>query len=255
MSDYTDRFITVFSPEGRLFQVEYASKAITGSNTHVNSVGIRSKDYAIVIAYKRLPEKLVDPISITHIFQISPSIGCVMAGSVPDARALVTRARSEAAEFHRTNGYEIPCNALSQRLANINQVYTQRAHMRPLGVAMTLISVDDESGPRIFKVNPAAECIEYNAIASGPKEHQILTYLERKLGDRRYAFGNWRLLANMGVKALNTALVTTLESDEVEVGIAGRNGFRKLTLKEVKNVIRDVKWDILIEREFRSGAV
>jgi 20S proteasome subunit alpha 1 len=74
-------------------------------------------------------EKLVDPISITHIFQISPSIGCVMAGSVPDARALVTRARSEAAEFHRTNGYEMPCNALSQRLANINQVYTQRVRI------------------------------------------------------------------------------------------------------------------------------
>ena len=68
----------------------------------------------------------MDPASVTYIFTLSPSVGCVMTGSIADARASVTRARGEAAEFKYKYGYEMPCDVLAKRLANINQVYTQR---------------------------------------------------------------------------------------------------------------------------------
>ena len=71
-------------------------------------------------------DKLIDPTSVSYVFKISPSVGCVITGSIADARASVTRARSEAAEFKYKNGYEMPCDVLAKRLANINQVYTQR---------------------------------------------------------------------------------------------------------------------------------
>jgi 20S proteasome alpha/beta subunit len=71
-------------------------------------------------------DKLIDPSSVSHVFKISASIGCVMTGSIADARASVDRARGEAAEFRYKNGYEMPCDVLAKRLANINQVYTQR---------------------------------------------------------------------------------------------------------------------------------
>lgn len=71
-------------------------------------------------------DKLIDPSSVSHIFKLSPSVGCVMTGSIADARASVNRARGEAAEFKYKNGYEMPCDVLAKRLANINQVYTQR---------------------------------------------------------------------------------------------------------------------------------
>lgn len=71
-------------------------------------------------------DKLIDPESVSHIFKISPSVGCVLTGSIADARAWVTRARGEAAEFRYKYGYEMPCDALAKRLANISQVYTQR---------------------------------------------------------------------------------------------------------------------------------
>ena len=71
-------------------------------------------------------DKLIDPSSVSHVFKISPSVGCVMTGSIADARASVDRARGEAAEFRYKNGYEMPCDVLAKRLANINQVYTQR---------------------------------------------------------------------------------------------------------------------------------
>lgn len=73
-----------------------------------------------------LQDKLIDPASVSHIFKISPSVGCVMTGSIADARAWVTRARGEAAEFRYKYGYEMPCDVLAKRLANISQVYTQR---------------------------------------------------------------------------------------------------------------------------------
>lgn len=71
-------------------------------------------------------DKLIDPSSVSHVFKISPSVGCVMTGSIADARASVDRARGEAAEFKYKFGYEMPCDVLAKRLANINQVYTQR---------------------------------------------------------------------------------------------------------------------------------
>lgn len=71
-------------------------------------------------------DKLIDPSSVSHIFQLSPSVGCVMTGSIADARASVQRAIGEAAEFRYKFGYEMPCDALAKRIANISQVYTQR---------------------------------------------------------------------------------------------------------------------------------
>lgn len=66
---------------------------------------------------------------MSHIFQISPSVGCVMTGSIADARAFAQRAQGEAAEFRYKYGYEMPCDVVSKRLANISQVYTQRVRL------------------------------------------------------------------------------------------------------------------------------
>lgn len=68
----------------------------------------------------------MDPASVSHIFQLSPSVGCVITGSIADARAFAQRAQGEAAEFRYKFGYEMPADALAKRLANISQVYTQR---------------------------------------------------------------------------------------------------------------------------------
>ena len=74
-------------------------------------------------------DKLIDPTSVTHIFRLSSSVGCVMTGSIADARASVDRARGEAAEFRYKYGYEMPCDVLAKRLANINQVVTYSANV------------------------------------------------------------------------------------------------------------------------------
>jgi 20S proteasome alpha/beta subunit len=115
---------------------EYAFKAITAAN--ITSVGVRGKDCAVVISQKKVPDKLIDPSSVSYIHRMSPSVGCVMTGSIADARASVMRARGEAAEFKYKNGYEMPCDVLAKRLANISQVYTQKVR-RPNPAALATL--------------------------------------------------------------------------------------------------------------------
>ncbi|KAE9965508.1 hypothetical protein BLS_007607 [Venturia inaequalis] len=237
-----DRHITIFSDQGRLYQVEYAFKAITAAN--ITSVGVRGKDCAVVISQKKVPDKLIDPSSVSYVYKLSPSVGCVMTGSIADARASVTRARGEAAEFRYKFGYEMPCDILAKRLANINQVYTQRAYMRPLGVANTLISVDSELGPQLYKCDPAGYYVGYKATATGPKMQEALNFLERKLKDKECAEGSWQDVVELGITALSTVLSVDFKKGEVEIGIVGgpkpdgKDGettrdFRALTEEEI----------------------
>ncbi|CRG85951.1 20S proteasome subunit alpha 1 [Talaromyces islandicus] len=214
-----DRHITIFSDQGRLYQVEYAFKAITAAN--ITSVAVRGKDCAVVLSQKKVPDKLIDPSSVSHVFKISPSVGSVMTGSIADARACVDRARGEAAEFRYKYGYEMPCDVLAKRLSNINQVYTQRAYMRPLGVDIILISVDDERGPQLMKCDPAGYYAGYKATASGPKQQEAINYLEKKLKNKDYAEGNWEEVVELGITALSNVLSVDFKKNEIEVGVVG----------------------------------
>ncbi|OQN97113.1 putative proteasome subunit alpha type-1 [Cryoendolithus antarcticus] len=236
-----DRHITIFSDQGRLYQVEYAFKAITAAN--ITSVGVKGKDCAVVLSQKKVPDKLIDPSSVSYVYRLSPSVGCVMTGSIADARASVTRARGEAAEFRYKFGYEMPCDVLAKRIANINQVYTQRAYLRPLGVAATLVSLDSEYGPQLFKCDPAGYYVGYKATASGPKAQEALNFLEKKLKNKDCAEGDWEEVVELGIATLSTVLSVDFKKGEIEIGIVGgprrdgkegtEEGFRSLTEDEI----------------------
>lgn len=184
-----------------------------------------------------------------------------MTGSIADARASVNRARGEAAEFRYKFGYEMPCDVLAKRLANISQVYTQRvsvfcgahawqaelmfikAYMRPLGVATTLISLDSEYGPQLYKCDPAGYYVGYKATASGPKAQEALNYLEKKLKNKDNAEGSWEDVVDLGIATLSTVLSVDFKKGELEIGIVGGQradgkegtdpGFRSLTEEEI----------------------
>ncbi|EST06829.1 Proteasome alpha-subunit, N-terminal domain protein [Kalmanozyma brasiliensis GHG001] len=173
-----DRYLTIFSPDGRLYQVEYAFKAINTAG--LTSIAVRGRDCCVVVGQKKIPDKLIDPTSVSNIFALTPEIGCIMTGRTADARAQVQRAKMEAADFKYKYGYAITPDLLAKRLANMNQVYTQRAAMRPYGVSMMLVGVDAERGPQIFKIDPAGYYVGFRAAAAGVKQTEATNFLEKQ---------------------------------------------------------------------------
>lgn len=99
---------------------------------------------------------------------------------IADARAQVQRAKMEAADFKYKYGYSITPDLLAKRMANMNQVYTQRAAMRPYGVSMILVGIDPERGPQIFKIDPAGYYVGFRATAAGVKQTEATNFLEKQ---------------------------------------------------------------------------
>ena len=115
--------------------------------------------------------------------------------------------------------------------------------MRPLGVANTLISVDSEFGPQLYKCDPAGYYVGYKATASGPKQQEALNHLEKKLKNKDCAEGSWEEVVELGISTLSTVLSVDFKKNELEVGIVGGPklgdkegsdpGFRALTEEEI----------------------
>lgn len=138
-------------------RAEYAFKAVKSSG--FTSIGVRGKDSVVVVTQRKVPDKLVDPTSVTHMFRVTKTVGVLVTGIPADSRALVQKARQVAAEFRFKYGYEIPVDVLARKMADQAQVYTQHAYMRPLAVVSIFIGLDDERGPQLFKIDPAGYCV------------------------------------------------------------------------------------------------
>lgn len=230
-----DRHITIFSPEGRLYQVEYAFKAT--NQTNINSLSIRGSNCSVVINQKKVPDKLLDPSTVSFLFQISKHVGMVANGPIPDARNAALRAKAEAAEFRYKYGYDMPCDVLAKRMANLSQIYTQRAYMRPLGVILTFISVDEELGPSIYKCDPAGYYVGYKATATGPKQQELTSalekYFKKKKGDHLEE-ESWEKVVEFGITQMIDSLGTEFNNKDLEVGVAVKDKFFTLTPDEIE---------------------
>jgi len=233
-----DRHITIFSPEGRLYQVEYAFKAV--KTQLQTSIGVRGFEAAVVVTQKKVPDKLLDASTVTNMYKLTPLIGCGMTGIVSDARMQVQRARYEAAEFKYKNAYGVPPSYLAKRIADISQIYTQHAYMRPLGVEMILVGMDEEQGPQLFKCDPSGSYIPYKACASGQKEQEAMNFLEKKFkSDPKFTKDETIRLA---IQALQTVLSADFKPTEIEVGVVSADDprFRLLTITEIDHYLTQI---------------
>ena len=169
-----DRAITVFSPDGRLFQVEYAREAVKRGTT---TVGLKYKTGVVLIVDKRITSRLIEPGSIEKIFEIDDHIGCATSGLVADARALIDRARIDAQINEITYNEKIQVKTLVKRICDFKQTYTQYGGVRPFGTALLIAGVD-ETGPRLFSTDPSGALMEYKASSEGSGRNGAMSYFE-----------------------------------------------------------------------------
>jgi len=169
-----DRAITVFSPDGRLYQVEYAIETVRRGTI---AVGVKCKD-GIVIAVEEKPRKLQISETAQKIFQIDDHVGVAAAGYIPDARSQVDNARFFSQSNKMIYDEPVEVETIAKHLADQCQQFTQYAGVRPFGVALILGGVVNKT-PQLYLTDPSGTYISYDAIAIGANSDQVTDFLEK----------------------------------------------------------------------------
>jgi proteasome alpha subunit len=169
-----DRGITIFSPDGRLYQVEYAREAVKRGTA---SIGVRTSEGVVIVVDKRIRSPLMERDSVEKIHKADDHIGIASAGHVADARQLIDFARQRAQVNQLRYGEPIAVETLTKEVTDYIQQYTQVGGARPFGVALIIAGIADGE-PRLYETDPSGTPYEWKALAIGSDRGDIREYLE-----------------------------------------------------------------------------
>ncbi len=229
-----DRAITMFSPDGRLLQVEYAKKTVKQGST---AVGVRCKDGVLLVADKRIVDDLIVVSSIEKTFMIDNHIAATAAGILSDARVLVERAQLTAQQHKVTYDHPVDVLTVVKDICDLKQITTQSGGYRPFGVSLLVGGVDD-TGLRLFETDPTGIFFEYKAAAIGEGEAVVEEILHKEYKETLTVKDGLKLV----IKALNKA-IEDLDAARLDAAYidAKTKCFVKISCKEVEEVVSSVK--------------
>lgn len=228
-----DRAITVFSPDGRLFQVEYARVAVTRGTT---TAGLKFKDGIVLMADKKIASKLMEPSSVEKIFQIDEHVGCATSGLVADARALVDYARIVSQINKVTYDERISVDLLVKKICDYKQNYTQYGGVRPFGTALLVAGVDS-LGNHLFETDPSGALVSYKAGSIGSGRNTVMELFEEKFEEDM----PMDAAIVLGLEGLSKSTEEKLNEQAVEIGIITKGEkFKRLTDDEVGGYLEKV---------------
>jgi proteasome alpha subunit len=226
-----DRGTNIFSPDGRLYQVEYAREAVKrGSPT----VGVRFEDGVVFVAGGRLRSSLQVAESIEKIHKADDHVGVASAGHVADARQLVDVARRQAQVERLRYSEPADVESLTKEVTGYIQEFTQAGGARPFGAALLVGGVDDSGTPRLFETDPSGTPYEWEAVAIGGNADQIQGHLEAE-----YEAGiDAEAALELALRALEDANEGGgLNAEGMSAAVVDEDGFRELSPDELSDTI------------------
>ncbi|KAI0643729.1 20S proteasome subunit [Trametes maxima] len=240
--------LTVFSPSGKLVQIEHALAAVSAGTT---SLGIKASNGIVIATEKKSSSILIDDSMIDKVSVICPNIGIVYSGMGPDFRVLVAKARKSAQAYWKVYGEYPPTKVLTQEIANIMQQATHSGGVRPYGVSLLVAGWDITRGPSLYQVDPSGSYWAWKASAIGKNMVNAKTFLEKRYNDDislEDAIHTALLTLKEGFeghmteKTIEIGIVTVPSQTEIEAGKVEGTGrvkptFRKLTEEEVRDYL------------------
>jgi len=172
-----DLYSSTFSPDGRIFQVEYAAKAVENAGT---AIGLKCRDGVVLCVEKPLLNKMLLPNSSRRIHSVDTHSGVAMTGFISDGRQIVNRSREEASNYEETYGSKIPPALLADRMASFVHYFTLHGSFRPFGATALLASYDPETKEHcLHMVEPSGVSYQYFGCAAGKGRQPAKTEMEK----------------------------------------------------------------------------
>ena len=224
-----DRTSTMFSPDGRLLQVEYAKKTVRQGTS---ALGLVCKDCALLVVDKRILDPLLVPESIEKVFKVDDHIGATASGIVSDGRILIERAQVLAQQHKITFDSSIDISSLVKEICNVKQSFTQYGGARPFGVSILFAGVDEDDKIKLFATEPTGIFFEFRATAIGEFEVELKDILNKEYKDGMSFDDGLKL----GIRALKKVLGKDFDISRVDgVYISQKDKmFRKLNKEEIR---------------------
>ena len=229
-----DRAITVFSPDGRLFQVEYARAAVKRGTT---TIGLKFKDGVVLMADKRIRSRLLEPKSMEKVFVIDEHIGCATSGLVGDARVLVDYARLIAQIERVTYGEGISVEHLVKRVSDYKQQYTQYGGVRPFGASLLIAGVD-EKGTYLMETDPSGTIMGYKADCIGGGREVVMELFEKEYREDM----EFEEAVMLGLKGIDMVNEEEINPATLEIGYIKKGSpFTLMSEEEVAKFVEKFK--------------